>query len=547
MSPQMLRRPLVSSLLFLSVTLAVCIGCQKKPTATTNDNSPVIPVSLTVEREVTDYADYTGRTDAVLAVNVRARATGYLLHTYFEEGADVKEGQLLFEIDPAPYLIQVKSAEATVDSSKATVKSAQAQVESDEIGRAKGGNVVSDLTYTTDLATLEGAKARLDGAYASLENAKLNLSYTKVFAQIDGQISRYYYTPGNLITQDSTLLTTIVSNDYMYAYFDIEERIFEKVIEEISRTKSISPIAVDALSMRAVAGGMSALTPLQLANFPVLMAIEGQANLRGEITQVRGDQIVLNIGTDTGVSIGNVLDVKRVADGGRLLGNAKVIEVQAKQATAVFTAARPNASLAQLLPEELPKKGDIVEASGFRYRGKLDFINNQVNPSTGTVAVRGYFKNNRKPGGLVSLIPGMFVRIRLPLGNQHKSQLIIDRAISSDQGLKFVYVLDAENKVQYRRVVTGALQEDGLRVIEPYKPKSGDEIESGIKADEWLVVGGLQQLKPRLKIEPEKIPMPTLASDAARLKSLGGGKDGGGKAKGEKGDKGEKGAKGEKK
>ncbi len=442
MFPRKLSSRSVYSFLFLlSAILGVTIGCQKKIVPTSPDSAPVIPVSRLVEREVTDYADYTGRTDAVLAVNVRARATGYLLRTRFEEGAEVKEGDLLFQIDPLPYEIQVKQAVSQVKSAEAALVSAQATVDADREGITKTGvgvgGVISKLQLITDEASLDGAKARLDGAKATLENAKLNLSFTRVEAQINGQISRYYYTPGNLITQDQTLLTTIVAMDYMYAYFDIEERIFARIIKEISSNKGLSITPVDSQSIRAVAGGMTGLTPLQVTNFPVLMAIEGQ--------------------------------------------------------------------------------------TGFPYRGKLDFINNQVNPSTGTVAVRGYFQNPRQKGGLVSLIPGMFVRIRLPLGNGHKAQLIIDRAIGSDQGIKYVYVLDAEKRVQYRRIVPGALQEDGLRVIEPYKPATkADEMETGVKSDEMVIVGGLQQLRPRLKIQPEEIPMPTLATDAvARLKPLG--------------------------
>ena len=92
----------------------------------------------------------------------------------------------------------------------------------------------------------------------------------------------------------------------------------------------------------------------------------------------------------------------------------------------------------------------------------------------------------------------MFVRIRLPMGQPHPALLMIDRAIASDQGLKYVYVLDAENKVQYRRITTGALQQDGLRVVE------------GLRPDDWVVVGGLQQVRPRIQIRPDKVPMPTL-------------------------------------
>ena len=85
----------------------------------------------------------------------------------------------------------------------------------------------------------------------------------------------------------------------------------------------------------------------------------------------------------------------------------------------------------------------------------------------------------------------MFVRIRLPIGQAHKAMLIIDRAIQSDQGLKYVYLVDAQNKVQYRRVTTGALQEDGLRVVAGWSPT------------ERVVVGALQQVRPRMDIKPE--------------------------------------------
>lgn len=408
--------------------LSACavVGCAKKPTAAaTETQAPVIPVSRMVERMVTDFADYTGRTDAVLAVNVRARATGYLRQTRFDEGGEVKKGDLLFVIEPEPYDIAVASAKASVDKADASLVNAQTQLDADKIGFKKG--VVSDLQIVSDEATVKGAQASLDSAKESLRNAKLNLSYCNVFAEIDGQVSRYNYTPGNLVTADQTLLTTIVSTDSMYAYFDIEEKVYDKILQEISKNPSLPKLPVDAQALRAVAGGMSYLTPIQRANFPVKLAIEGQP--------------------------------------------------------------------------------------GFPYTGSLDFINNQVSSGTGTVAARGFIKNIRAPGGLVSLLPGRFVRVRLPLGHEHNSQLIIDRAIGSDQGIKFVYVVGADNKVKTRPVVPGALQEDGLREIEPYKPKTDTEAESGVKPDEVVVVGALQQLKPGLKIQPEIVPMPTTGTD----------------------------------
>ena len=123
----------------------------------------------------------------------------------------------------------------------------------------------------------------------------------------------------------------------------------------------------------------------------------------------------------------------------------------------------------------------------------------QFNPLTGTIAVRGVFANPKSPQGARLYAPGMFVRVRLPIGEPHPALLVIDRAIGSDQGLKYVYVVDAANKVQYRRVKTGPLQPDGLRVIS-----------EGLRPGERVVVGSLQQVRPGAVINPSPMTMPTL-------------------------------------
>ena len=118
--------------------------------------------------------------------------------------------------------------------------------------------------------------------------------------------------------------------------------------------------------------------------------------------------------------------------------------------------------------------------------------------------MRGVFPNPEPKGGNRLLSPGMFVRIRLPIGVPHRALLVIDRAVASDQGLKYVYVLDAENKVQYRRVTTGALQDDGLRVIE-----------EGLKPDDWVVSRRNPAGPAAMVIRPDRVPMPTLGQPAA--------------------------------
>jgi len=117
--------------------------------------------------------------------------------------------------------------------------------------------------------------------------------------------------------------------------------------------------------------------------------------------------------------------------------------------------------------------------------------------------VRGVFPNPQPKGGSRLISPGMFVRVRLPISEPHQALLVIDRAISSDQGLKNVYVLGPDNNLESRRVTTGALQEDGLRVIT-----------KGLEPTDRIVVGGLQQVRPNMVVRPEPITMPTLAPPA---------------------------------
>jgi multidrug efflux system membrane fusion protein len=147
----------------------------------------------------------------------------------------------------------------------------------------------------------------------------------------------------------------------------------------------------------------------------------------------------------------------------------------------------------------LPVYMGVADEEGFPHRGTVDFANNVVTASTGTIQVRGDFPNPAGPSGHRLLRPGMFVRIRLPLGKPRPALLVADAAVATDQGQKNLYVVDDNNVVHYRRVTLGPLQEDGLRVIE-----------EGLKPGERVVVSGLQLVQPRLQVEAEGVPMPTL-------------------------------------
>lgn len=375
-----------------ALVLAVLAGCDHAPPPAPSQEPPVVPVSHPVSREVTDYVDYTGRTAAVNAVDIRARVTGYLVKMPFREGAEVKQGELLFEIDPRPYQAQLDAVKAQVALAEANYRFAQAEyARSRAIAARERGAISREDLERYQAQELQG-QAQLGVARANLTSAQLNVEYTRITAPLNGQISRYYYTVGNLVNADQTLLTTLVSIDPMYAYFDMDERTILRIRTAINEGRIKPPKDTNAI--------------------PLLMGLEGE--------------------------------------------------------------------------------------EGYPHHGTISFINNVVNPSTGTLTVRGVFDNPKPAEGRRLITPGMFVRIRLPIGQPHSALLVIDRAIGSDQGLKFVYVLDAENKVQYRRVSTGPLQEDGLRVIQ------------GVEQGDWVVVGALPQIRPHMQIEPERIPMPTL-------------------------------------
>jgi len=380
---------------FCLTWVGALVGCSHGPSQLAPPEPPAVPVSQPVHRVVTDYVDFTGRTDAIQAVDIRARVTGYLVKMPFKEGAEVKKDDLLFVVDPRPYQAQLDQAEGQVNRFQAQLDLAKATSARFHGLAVSEPGAVSKLALDQYTAQVAEADATLKAAKASLEVYKLNLSFCRVTSPIGGQVSRYYLTLGNLVSQDQTLLTTVVSLDPMYAYFDVDEPTLLTIQRNIDEGKIKQP---------------------QDGVIPLLMALQGEDR--------------------------------------------------------------------------------------FPHRGAIDFVNNQVNPTTGSISFRGRFRNSKSPKGTRLLKPGMFVRVRLPMGQPHPALLVIDRAIASDQGLKYVYVLDAENKAQYRRVTTGALQPDGLRVVE------------GLRPDDWVVVGALQQVRPRIQIRPDKVAMPTLGPNS---------------------------------
>jgi multidrug efflux system membrane fusion protein len=204
-------------------------GCRQAAAPQDNSKLPAFAVSHPVQREVTDYVEYTGRTGAEKAEDIKARVTGILEETNFKEGTEIKKGDVLFKIDNRPYKAQYDQAEAQVGLYESQLKLAKANYARDMelFDRTKGAGV-SKQTLDADLAQQEQAQAAVKAAKASLEVYKLNLDFCTVQSPIDGQAGRFNQPIGNLVMQDSTLLTTVQSVDPMYVYFDMDMPSYRK-------------------------------------------------------------------------------------------------------------------------------------------------------------------------------------------------------------------------------------------------------------------------------------------------------------------------------
>jgi RND family efflux transporter MFP subunit len=209
-----------------TLILGFCIGlagCGRARSEAPGKLTPTVAVSHPLQREVTDYQDYTGRTAAVDSVQVQARVTGYLDKIHFKEGAEVAEGTVLYEIDPRQYQDTYDSAKAQVAANVASlILARQNNARFKKLGKDQLG-AVTPLELDRYQSQEDQSVANLDQSRANLATAKLNLDWTRVTAPVTGLIGRLLVTRGNLITANQTTLATIVRQDPMWVYFDMDE------------------------------------------------------------------------------------------------------------------------------------------------------------------------------------------------------------------------------------------------------------------------------------------------------------------------------------
>jgi RND family efflux transporter MFP subunit len=365
---------------------ALLVGCTGRTPPGAPPPVAQVTVALPIQRDVVDHEDFTGRTEAVESVEIRARVTGYLDRILFEEGSEVNKDAPLFVIDPRPF-----KAEYNRDLAQVAVREANLTYREAELARGKllvAQKAMSQSNFDEIVAAHGEAGAAVTAAKANTEVSKLNLDFTAIASPIDGRTSKATVTRGNLVRADQTLLTTVVSVDPMYVYFDMDEQ--------------------------------------------------------------------------------TILRVKQ---------NVREGKIKAKET------------------EKVPAMMGLGNEAGFPHEGILDFADNRLDPGTGTIRVRGVFPNPKPATGSRVLLPGLFCRVRVPLGDPYQALLVAERALGSDLGQKYVLVVDDKSEVQYRTVQVGRL-DNGLRVIL-----------GGLQAGERVIVTGLQRVRPGAKVEAKAVDM----------------------------------------
>ena len=370
--------------LFVLALLGLPSGCRQAPPPAAPVPPPArVIVAHPTEEMLAATREYTGHLEAVETVMVRARVRGILQSVKFRDGAEVQEGDLLYEIDPTEYEAVVAEKRAELNRLEQQEKLAASEAKrSEELFRQ---NAASEETLDAKVNQLAVVQAELQRALATLRQAELSLSYTKIDAPISGRVGRTLVTVGNLVGfSEPTLLTTIVKMDPIYVQFDIPER--------------------------------------------DLLTYEQAAQEEAE----EGD------------------------------GSWSLMQA--------------------------PLAVGLETETGYPHAGVISFRDNRVDNETGTAYLRGSLPNaDRK------LIPGLFCRVQVPVGEPKPRLLVPETALAADQAGRFVLVVNKDDTVEQRRVE-----------IESGMGKRGFlSIAKGVTASDRIIVSGIQKGRPGSKVAAE--------------------------------------------
>ncbi|MFN4258683.1 MAG: efflux RND transporter periplasmic adaptor subunit [Gemmataceae bacterium] len=241
--------------LSLAVAMPFVAGCGLNVPKPAELPPPLVQVAHPIEREVTNYQIFTARTQAVESVDVKARVTGYLTKINFKDGDLVQAGDVLFEIDDRPYKADLDQAKGQVEFQQAALVKAQADYDIALNVRKENPVAISVQEVERRLGTRDEAKGGLAAAEGQLEQAELNYFWCRVTAPISGRIDRHYIDVGNLITKDTTSLTTIVSLKPIWAYFYVDQNTVLKVQKLVQQGKLRSARATEVNVQMSLTGG----------------------------------------------------------------------------------------------------------------------------------------------------------------------------------------------------------------------------------------------------------------------------------------------------
>jgi multidrug efflux system membrane fusion protein len=219
-------RPLVAALLLAGVALTLS-GCdESKAAATAAPAGAPVTAANVIERQVSETEEFSGRLEAVERVDIRSRVGGFIMSSNFTPGSMVKKGDLLFVIDPRPFQAEASRAEAAASSARARADLAKLELARAE--RLLADKAIAQREFDEKASGLKELDANVRAAQASLEAARLNVSYTRVLSPINGRVSKAEVTTGNLV-DGAVILTSVVSNNPIYASFDGDEDTYLRV------------------------------------------------------------------------------------------------------------------------------------------------------------------------------------------------------------------------------------------------------------------------------------------------------------------------------
>jgi RND family efflux transporter MFP subunit len=377
----------------LAFVVFMVAGCTSPTPETIAQPTPSVTLAVVDSREIVDFDEYTGKTEASEIVEIRSRIFGFLKSIDFKDGQYVEEGATLFTIEPDEYQAIHEQSLAKIAVNNANLELARSKLAMKE--RLRPNGAISQEEYEEAVAAVHEAEATIAAARADANRTAIDVKYTEIKAPISGRVDRALVSKGNLLTggqSSGTLLTTIVNEQPMYVYFDVDERSLLRYMRRRTPEK-------------AATGNLS------------------------------------DLGVECFVQLADEKD--------------------------------------------------------FPHRGLIDFASAQVNAGTGTARLRAVFENADH-----ALSSGLFVRIKIPVSKPYQALLIPERALSTDQNAKFVYVVGDDGVANRRVVELGKLEAD-MRVIT-----------SGLAAGDRVIVKGMQRVKPGQRVEAQTESPPPVPSSA---------------------------------